>query len=112
MGKRIEIVSFFLWALVFVVGAFSYAVIDYSNHARLVEACDEDNHNAQNMSDLELSRLLSDLNKLRSSNEVDGPEAKNSDLKWIDSCAGWVMVEMRSRSFEKKLPMQADPGKR
>ena len=112
MGRIINASGVFLWSLVFIVGAFSYAAIDYSNHARLVEACDEDNHNAQNMSDLELSRLLSDLNKLRSSNEVDGLEAKNNDLKWIDSCAGWVMVEMRSRSLEKTLPMQADPGKR
>jgi len=80
MGRIINASGVFLWSLVFIVGAFSYAVIDYSNHARLVEACDEDNHNAQNMSDLELSRLLSDLNKLRSSNEVDGPEAKINDL--------------------------------
>ena len=27
----------------------------------------------------------------------------SNDLKWINSCAGWVMVEMKSRVFEKKL---------
>ena len=26
-----------------------------------------------------------------------------NDLKWINSCAGWVMVEMKSHVFEKKL---------
>jgi len=27
----------------------------------------------------------------------------SNDLKWINSCAGWVMVEMKSHVFEKKL---------
>ena len=112
MGRIINVSGVFLWLLVFIVGAFSYAAIDYSNHARIVELCNEDNHNAQNMSDSELNRLLSDLNKLRSPKEVGKPTAKNTNLQWIDSCAGWVMVEMRSRSFEKKLPTPENLGKR
>lgn len=102
-----KLVGIFLWLLVFITAALSYTAVNYSDNERLVELCNEDNHSPQNMRDSELDQLLNDLNKLRLSNV-----GASNNLKWIDSCAGWVMVEMKSRIFEKKLPLPKSAGKR
>ena len=89
--------------MVFMTAAFSYSAINYSNNVNLQDLCNEDNYNPQNMLDTELVHLLSRLNELRFSDKIINSTTKSNDLKWIGSCTGWVMVEMKSRSFEKKL---------
>ena len=89
----------FLWSMVFLTATFSYTAINYSNDLQLKDLCVEGEHSPQNMIDYDLAQLLSDLNELRATDKGNDAD----DLKWIDSCAGWVMVELRSRSFEKKL---------
>jgi|FLOH01.1.fsa_nt_gi hypothetical protein len=97
MDRIIKFSGVFLWSLVLITAGFSYTAVRYQDNEKLVDLCNEDNHSPQNMLDSELNRLLRDLNALRLSNE----DANN--LKWIDSCTGWVMVELKSRKFEKKL---------
>lgn len=89
--------------MVFMTAAFSYSAINYSNNVNLQDLCNEDKYNPQNMLDTELVHLLSRLNELRFSDKIINSTTKSNDLKWIGSCTGWVMVEMKSRSFEKKL---------
>ena len=89
--------------MVFMTAAFSYSAINYSNNVKLQDLCNEDNYSPQNMLDTELVHLLSKLNELRLSEKITNSTTRSNDLKWIDSCTGWVMVEMKSRSFEKKL---------
>ena len=110
MDRIIKFVGMFLWTLVFIMAAFSYKAVNDSGKLRLKDLCIEDNYNPQHLLDSELGRLLKDLNELRLSSK----ETKSNNLKWIDSCVGWVMVEMKSRSFEKKFEKQPpqDIGKR
>lgn len=103
MERVVKFSGVILWSLVFMTAAFSYSAITYSNNVGLKDLCNEDKYSPQNMLDSELGRLLSELNELRLSNKDTVSGARSNDLKWIDSCTGWVMVEMKSRSFEKKL---------
>ncbi len=103
MEKVIKFSGVVLWSMVFITAAFSYTAINYSNKVKLKDLCNEDNYSPQNMLDSELVQLLDDLNELRLSSKNAGSGVKSNRLKWINSCAGWVMVEMKSRSFEKKL---------
>ena len=89
--------------MVFMTAAFSYSAINYSNNVNLQDLCNEDNYSPQNMLDTELVHLLSKLNEFRLSDKITNSTTRSNDLKWIGSCTGWVMVEMKSRSFEKKL---------
>jgi len=43
------------------------------------------------------------LNELRLISKDNDSTTRSNDLKWINSCDGGVMVEMKSRVFEKKL---------
>jgi hypothetical protein len=61
--------------------------INYLNKLNLKDLWNEDNYSPQNIRDTELVHLLSKLN----------------ELKWIGSFTGWVVVEMKSRGFQKKL---------
>ena len=99
MDRVVNFSGVFLWAMVFMTAAFSYTAINYSNDLQLKDLCVEGEHSPQSMLDSELVQLLSDLNELR----MTGKDNNTDDLKWIDSCAGWIIVELRSRSFEKKL---------
>ena len=98
MDRVVKFSGIFLWSMVFMAVTFSYTAINYSEDFKLKDICEEGEHSPQNKLDSELVQLLSGLNELR----VSG-KATNDDLKWLDSSTGWVMVEMRSRSFEKKL---------
>lgn len=97
MDRIIKFAGVFLWSLVLIAAGFFYTAVKYQDNEKLVDLCNEDKHSPQNMLDSELNRLLRDLNALRQSNE------DASNLKWINSCTGWVMVELKSRKFEKKL---------
>ena len=77
--------------------------INYLNKMSLKDLCNEDNYSPQNMLDTELVHLLSKLNELRLSDKVSNSTTKRNELKWIGSFTGWVMVEIKSRSFQKKL---------
>ena len=77
--------------------------INYLNKLNLKDLCNEDNYSPQNMLDTELVHLLSKLNELRLSDKVSNSTTKRNDLKWIGSYTGWVMVEIKSRSFQNKL---------
>ena len=77
--------------------------INYLNKLNLKDLCNEDNYSPQNMLDTELVHLLSKLNELRLTDKVSNSTTKRNDLKWIGSCTGWVMVDIKSRSFQKKL---------
>ena len=101
MERVVKFSGVFLWSLVFITAAFSYTTINYSNSLELKDLCDEDKYCPENMLDSQLAQLLSELNELRLSSKDTG--SGSNDLKWIDSCTGWVMVEMKSRNFEKKL---------
>jgi len=92
----------FLWALVGIAAVFSHTQVDeYLNHERLTDLCARDNYNPGNISSPKLDQLLRDLNELRLSDE--SINARSDNLQWIDSCTGRVMVEVKSRRFEKKL---------
>jgi hypothetical protein len=103
MGMIVKFPMVFLWSIVFLTTVYFCAAINYSDKVDLKNLCNEDNYSPQNMLDTELVYLLSKLNELRLSNKVANSTTKSNDLKWIDSCTGWVMVEMKSRSFQKKL---------
>lgn len=103
MDRVVKISGVFLWSIVFMTAAFSYTAINYSNNVKLQDLCNEDKYSPQNMLDSQLVQLLSELNELRLSSKDAGAGVISNDLKWINSCTGWVMVEMKSRSFEKKL---------
>jgi hypothetical protein len=77
--------------------------INYLNKLNLKDLCNEDNYSPQNILDTELVHLLSKLNELRLTDKVSNSTTKRNDLKWIGSCTGWVMVDIKSRSFQKKL---------
>jgi hypothetical protein len=83
--------------------AFSYTAINYSNDLNLADLCNEDEYSFQKMLDSELVQLLSDLNEFLLISNDKNSTTRIYDLKWINSCAGWVMVEMKSRVFKKKL---------
>ena len=103
MHKVLKLSGAVLWSMVFMTAAFSYTAINYSNDLSLEELCNEEEHSPQKMLDSELVQLLSDLNELRLISKDKDSKTRIKDLKWINSCAGWVMVEMKSRVFEKKL---------
>ena len=103
MDRVLKFSGAVLWSMVFMTTAFSYSSINYSNDVKLEDLCNEDNYSPQYILDTELVHLLSRLNELRLSDKVTNSTTKSNDLKWIGSCTGWVMVEMKSRSFEKKL---------
>jgi hypothetical protein len=103
MDRIVKFSGVFLWSMVFIAVAFSYTAINYSNDLNLKDLCDEDEYSPQKMLDSELVQLLSKLNELRLSGKDNNSTTRSDELKWIDSCTGWVMVEMKSRSFEKKL---------
>ena len=94
MKKKINLMGILLWSLVLVVVGFSYNGVKYLNHEKLKNLCDK--YNPHNISDRKLDQTLKDLNELRRSKD-------DSSLQWIESCAGLVMVEMKSRSFEKNF---------
>jgi hypothetical protein len=77
--------------------------INYLNKLNLKDLCNEDNYSPQNILDTELVHLLSKLNELRLSDKVSNSTTKRNDLKWIGFCTGWVMADIKSRSFQKKL---------
>ena len=77
--------------------------INYLNKLNLKNFCNEENYSPQNMLDTKLVQLLNKLNELRFSDKVCNPMMKRNDLKWIGSCTGWVKVEIKSCSFQKKL---------
>jgi hypothetical protein len=81
---------------------FFYTVCNYSNKVNLKELYNEDNYSPQNELNTELVNFLSKLNELRLSDKVANSTTKSNDLKWIGSCTGWVMVEVKSRGFQKK----------
>ena len=91
--------------MVFITAAFSYTNVLYSNPESLKIPCGEKNHNLHNMSDIDLDHLLNDLNELRSGLSHDDIDLKTSsyNLKWVNTCTGAVMVEMKSRKFEKNF---------
>ncbi len=103
MDRVVKFSGAVLWSMVFMTAAFSYTAINYTNNLKLEDLCNEDEHSPQKMLDSELVQLLSDLNELRVSSKDKDSTRRSNDLKWINSCAGWVMVEMKSRVFEKKL---------
>jgi hypothetical protein len=103
MDRVVKFSGAFLWSMVFMTVAFSYTAINYSNDLNLEDLCDEGEYGPQKMLDSELVQLLSDLNELRLISKDNDSIKRSNDLKWINSCAGWVMVEMKSRVFEKKL---------
>jgi len=82
---------------------FSCRAINYSHNLNLKDLCNEDNYSPQNIFDTELVHLLSKLNELRLSDKVSNSTTKRNDLKWIVSFTGWVVVDIKSRSFQKKL---------
>jgi len=95
MDRLIKFAGVILWSLVLITAGFSYRAVKYQDNEKLTDLCTEDNHSRQKMLDSELNQLLRDLNVLRLK---DG-----NDLKQINSCTGWVMVELKSRQFEKKF---------
>ena len=103
MDRIVKLSGFFLWSMVFIAATFYYTAINYSNNVKLEDLCNESEQRAHTMVDSELVQLLSDLNELRLTGKDNDPATGSDDLKWMDSCTGWVMVELRSRSFEKKL---------
>jgi hypothetical protein len=82
---------------------FSYRAINYSHNLNLKDLCNEDNYSPQNNLDTELVHLLSKLNELRLSHKVSNSTKKRNDLKWIGFSIVWIMVEIKSCSFQKKL---------
>ncbi len=107
MDRLIKFSGVILWSSVFITMAFSYTGVNYSDNKNLKVLCD--NYSPQNISDTKLGSLLSGLNKLRlelSSNDLDNA-IKSDSSNWIDTCAGQVMMEVKSRKFEKKLQKQS-----
>ena len=103
MDRIVKFSGAFLWSMVFMTAAFSYTAINYSNDLNLEDLCNEGEHGLQKMLDSELVQLLSDLNELRLISKDNDSTTRSNDLKWINSCDGGVMVEMKSHVFEKKL---------
>ena len=93
--------------MVFITAAFSYTNVLYLEPESLKISCGE-NNNLHDMPDIDLDHLLKDLNELRSGLSHDDIDLKTSayNLKWIDACTGAVMVEMKSREFEKNFQKQ------
>ncbi len=114
MDRIVKFAGIILWLLVFITVVLSYAAVKNPGNVKLEDLCNEDNYSLQNMLDPELNRLLSGLNELRLSSKDADSTTRTNDLKWIDSCTGGVMVEMKSRSFEKKLqkPLSGSLDKR
>ena len=77
--------------------------INYLNKLNLQDLCNEDSYSPQNMLDTELVHLLSKLNELRLLDKVSNSTTKRNDLKWIGFSIVWIMVEIKSCSFQKKL---------
>ncbi len=98
--------------LVFITVVLSYAAVKNPGNVKLEDLCNGDNYSPHNKLDPELDRLLSDLNELRLSSKDADSTTRANDLKWIDFCIGGIMVEMKSRSFEKKLPLSGSIDKR
>lgn len=92
MNKKLNFIGGILWSLALVIGVFSF--IGIKNEESLKDVCERLEKNPHNMPDSRLSQTLNDLNKLRSSQK---------DNKWFNSCTGLVMVEMKSRKFEKNF---------
>lgn len=91
-----------MWSLVFIVVAFSYSGAQYTVSETLKGLCDKYKYDPHNIPHAKLKGILKDLNELRLAHNNNLPTNSNS-LQWIDSCTGLIMVEVKSRSFEKKL---------
>ena len=96
MDTKVNLMGVLLWSLVLTVVWFSYTGIKYMDNEKLKNSCDKYKYVPQNMPDSQLSQVLKDLNELRSSQG-------DTSLQWVDSCTGLIMVEMKSRSFEKNF---------
>jgi|SaaInlStandDraft_5_1057022.scaffolds.fasta_scaffold29998_3 hypothetical protein len=101
MDSIIKFVGVFLWTMVLITGAYSYTRSNYSAPETLKGLCD--NRSPQELSDLQLYDLLRGLNEFRLSPDNQGGSKMSNDLKWVEPCVGLVMMETKSRRFEKKL---------
>ncbi len=97
----VELMGLFLWSMVLITGVYSYTGVKYSPPDTLKDLCD--NFSPHKLSDSTLEGLLADLNALRFSEDNLDFATKSNNLKWISSCVGGVMMEVKSRSFEQKL---------
>lgn len=86
-----------------IVAAFSYTGIKYSDNEKLKDLYEKYKYDPQRLPSSKLDQILDDLNELRLSHEENNLETGSNSLQWIDSCIGLVMVEVKSRKFEKKL---------
>ncbi len=91
----------FLWSMVLITGVYSYTGGKYNPPQTLKALCD--NYSPHKLSNSELEGLLTDLNALRLSEDNLDFATKSNNLKWISSCVGGVMMEIKSRRFEQKL---------
>jgi hypothetical protein len=94
--KAVKFIGILLWSLVFVVVMFFSIGNKKPDNKNLKTLCDEFKEAPQKLTLSKLGEILSGLNELHLSD-------KEKSLQWMDSCTGLIMVEMKSRSFEKKL---------
>jgi hypothetical protein len=103
MKKNINLIGTLMWSLVFIAVAFSYPGAQHTVSETLKGLCDKYKYDPHNIPNAKLNKTLKDLNKLRLSHKNNNLPTSSNNLQWIDSCTGLVMVEVKSRSFEKKL---------
>ena len=103
MKKNINLIGTLMWSLVFIAVAFSYPGAQHTVSETLKGLCDKYKFDPHNISNAKLNEILKELNELRLSHKNNNFPINSNSLQWIDSCTGLVMVEVKSRSFEKKL---------
>jgi hypothetical protein len=106
MDRVAKLLGGLLWSLVFIVAAFSYTGGKHSGNGNLKILCEKYKSDPYSIPISNLDQVLSDLNELRSIHADSNSAKSPHDLQWIDSCAGLVLVEMKSRQFEKNFKKQ------
>jgi hypothetical protein len=103
MHKKINLMGILLWSLVLITVAFSYEGVNTLESEKIRDLCGKFKNDPQSMPSSKLDHLLSGLNELRFIHEEKKLPTSLSHLQWIDACTGLIMVEVKSRIFEKKL---------